>query len=228
MRRYWINFKGKQSGPHSLEALERMGVDKTAYVWHSGLDDWVKITKVPELNEMLEKLYNGSSAASDANSVENVAPQVMEVSQVTTSPPEPEPAPELSTNEMPNQPGDEARELPPNRLNQYGNATYQVRNHPQYAGGNFAAAQATIAENPECPPTNLVWAIIATICCCMPLGILAIIFASLTKKNYKQGDYRKAEKYSEYSAWSIIFAIMIGLITTPLSCCSNLMLLNLG
>ena len=211
MRRYWINYKGKQSGPLSIEQLEGMGVDKTAYVWHSGLDDWVKITKVPELNEMLEKMENGGSEATvpTSDSVENM-----------TS--EPEQVPDLPAD-------DEIPDLPPfygRQSNAVGNPYYQGT--PQYAnGGSYPASQA-VAENPKCPPTNLVWAIISTLCCCLPLGILGIVFAYLTKKNYKGGNYEKAEKFSDYGAWSIIAAIIIGLITTPLSCSYSMMLQNLG
>ena len=53
MRQYWINFKGNQQGPVSKEQLAHMGLDNTAYVWHSGLPDWVKITAVPELSDII-------------------------------------------------------------------------------------------------------------------------------------------------------------------------------
>ena len=194
MRRYWINFRGKQSGPHSLEELERMGVDKTAYVWHSGLDDWVKITKVSELNEMLERMADG---------VENVASQETELPQGDAT-------------------EDDVPELPPNYYGQPNNAMgpapQQVGYNPQYAsGGNGYAAQA-VAETPECPPTNMVWAIISTICCCWPLGLFGIFFAYKTKKHYREGNYQKAEKFSEYGAWSIILSIVFGIMSTPLAC----------
>ena len=71
---------------------------------------------------------------------------------------------------------------------------------------------------PECPPTNLVWAIIATVLCCTPAGIVGIVFAYLTKKRYNEGDYAKAQKMSDWGAWSIIFAIILGLMSMPLSC----------
>ena len=63
MRQYWINFKGKQEGPMSIEKMAQMGVDETAYVWHSGLPDWVSITRVPELADMIEKAKNAESLA---------------------------------------------------------------------------------------------------------------------------------------------------------------------
>lgn len=209
MTRYWINIKGKQSGPHSVDELSRMGVDKSAYVWHSGLDDWVKITKVPELNEMLENMASGTyaGAASPADDV----------------------VPEIPDNEVPDIPNDEVPETPNdlayNANNAMNNNVHDRWNNPQdnYSrndSGAFAASQSATAaaDAPKCPPTNLVWAIILTFCCCTPLGILAIIFAYQTKKHYQNGNYEKAQRYSDYGAWACIASIMIGLITTPLSC----------
>ena len=73
-------------------------------------------------------------------------------------------------------------------------------------------------EAPKCPPTNLVWAIITTLLCCTPAGIVGIVFAFMTKKHYREGNYEKAQKMSDYGAWAIIFAIILGLITMPISC----------
>ncbi len=194
MKRYWINFKGKQSGPHSIEQLVRMGVDNTAYVWHSGLDDWVKITKVPELKEMLEKMGNGNFDASQLVDSESV--------------------PELPAGKVP--------DLPPNYMGSVQTGMPGTPSpglsYPQYArgGGNEAAAPAA-AEHPKCPPTNLVWAIISTLCCCTPVGVVGIIFACLTKKHYKEGNYEKAEKLSEYGAWAVIASIILGIITMPIA-----------
>jgi len=204
MTRYWINFKGKQSGPHSVDELVKMGVDKTAYVWHSGLDDWVKIIKVPELNEMLENVANGSYA-------ENMSQE------------------SLADNDVPKIPDEEVPEIPDDSSNNTNNAmnanTYNTGyssqdNNYNNASRAFAPSQSATAaaDAPKCPPTNLVWAIIITLCCCTPLGIVAIIFAFLTKKHYRNGNYEKAQRYSDYGAWACIASIMIGLITAPLSC----------
>ena len=211
MRQYWINFKGNQSGPHSKEELVRMGVDKTAYVWHSGLDDWVKITKVTELNEMLENMASGVSSPASTG-VEDVASQADDIYEPTQ-------ATDLLEDDVP--------ELPPNYLGYpggtMGNATRQGRYYPKYAGGsgNFTATQA-VAETQKCPPTNLVWAIITTLCCCTPLGIAGIIFAYYTKKYYKEGNYQKAEKFSEYGAWAIIASIVMAIVSMPLFCILSL------
>ena len=47
---YWINQNGTQSGPHTIEQLESMALDKAhTYVWHKGMDGWKRIDKIPEL-----------------------------------------------------------------------------------------------------------------------------------------------------------------------------------
>ena len=70
-------------------------------------------------------------------------------------------------------------------------------------------------------------AFISTICCCWPLGVVGIVFAYQTKKKYREGNYLKAEKFSEYGAWAIIASIILGLISTPLAC-SHYLLQGLG
>ncbi len=199
MRRYWINFKGEQSGPLSIEQLESMGIDKTAYVWHSGLDDWVKITKVPELNEMLERMTGAGGAPVTGGEVAT---------------------PEMAVDQASETPADSAPQVPPMGGRPSGamnNAMPHGGYRPQYEMGDYYAASQAVTETPKCPPTNLVWSILATLCCCMPLGVVGIIYAYLTKKNYKEGNYQKAEKYSEYGAWAVIGSIVLGLMTLPLS-----------
>ncbi len=76
---------------------------------------------------------------------------------------------------------------------------------------------ATMTTNtPKSPPTYLVYAILTTLFCCMPLGILAIIFAALTISRIKSGDYVGAAKMSEWAALAVILSFVIGLISLPI------------
>lgn len=68
---------------------------------------------------------------------------------------------------------------------------------------------------PPCPPTNMVWAIISTILCCIPLGIVAIYYSNKVSKKYYEGDLKSAEHYSEVSAWWCIGTIVGGIIASP-------------
>ena len=69
--------------------------------------------------------------------------------------------------------------------------------------------------NEQCPPTNLVWAILSTILCCIPLGIVAIIYSVKVSQKYQQGDIEGAKHYSEVSAWWCIGTIIGGIVLSP-------------
>lgn len=66
-----------------------------------------------------------------------------------------------------------------------------------------------------CPPTNMVWAIISTVLCCLPMGIVAIVFATQVTNKYRQGDIEGAKRASETTAWLCIAAIVLGIISYP-------------
>lgn len=67
-----------------------------------------------------------------------------------------------------------------------------------------------------CPSTNLVWAIVATVLCCVPFGIVAIVYANKVTKLYKAGDIYGAKSASETSMWWTIAAIVVGVVWRPL------------
>lgn len=75
------------------------------------------------------------------------------------------------------------------------------------------------------PDNNLVWAILCTVMCCLPLGIVAIIKSTKVKELWAQGDHAGAQKAADdakkYSIWGagigvlfivlyVIFALFIG------------------
>ena len=58
------------------------------------------------------------------------------------------------------------------------------------------------------PDNNLVWAIICTVLCCLPLGIVAIIKSTKVKELWLQGDHAGAQKAADdakkYSIWGMV------------------------
>ena len=169
---YWINHNGVQSGPVDLDGLKEMSLTSAAYVWHEGLNDWVKITQLPEL----QGLYEMVEAP--------VAPQ--QATEVT---------PMLDGE---NGPVAEGLQVQPDQQP-------QVDNQPMQQ-----------VAPPPCPSTNLVWAIVATVFCCVPFGIMAIVYANKVTKLYTAGDFYGAESASETSMWWTIAAIMAGVVWRPL------------
>tara|TARA_R110002049_G_scaffold294570_1_gene481267 strand:+ start:244 stop:519 length:276 start_codon:yes stop_codon:yes gene_type:complete len=66
---------------------------------------------------------------------------------------------------------------------------------------------------PQTPPpdNHMVWAILSTILCCMPLGIVAIIKASKVEQLWYQGFHAEAQKAADDAKkWSIYSAVSIG------------------
>src|SRR5687767_2785877 len=47
------------------------------------------------------------------------------------------------------------------------------------------------------PDNNLVWAILSTVLCCLPVGIASIVFASQVDSKWSAGDYAGARDASD-------------------------------
>ena len=69
-------------------------------------------------------------------------------------------------------------------------------------------------QNKYCPETNLVWAILCTVLCCLPLGIVAIIKATSVERLWREGREYEAQKVADdakkYSIWgAVAFAVIM-------------------
>ena len=63
------------------------------------------------------------------------------------------------------------------------------------------------------PDNNLVWAILATIFCCLPLGIVAIVKASKVQGLWFSGQYAEAQQAAaDAKKFSIISAGIFGVL----------------
>lgn len=89
---------------------------------------------------------------------------------------------------------------------------------PKQPQAQYQPQPYTATETPAepCPPTNLVWAIISTILCCLPAGIVAIFYSLKVSNKYREGDLEGAKRASETGAWWCIAAIILGILTMPL------------
>lgn len=72
------------------------------------------------------------------------------------------------------------------------------------------------AERKPMPKSYLLWAILATIFCCMPAGIVAIVFSTQVSSRYFVGDEVGAEKASNRAQIWIIASIVLSIITNSL------------
>jgi len=70
----------------------------------------------------------------------------------------------------------------------------------------------TDQNEPPIPSNHLELAIITTILCCLPVGIVSIVYASQVNTRYNAGDYEGAEMASKNARTWWIAALIIGLV----------------
>ena len=62
-------------------------------------------------------------------------------------------------------------------------------------------------------PDYLIWSIITTFCCCLPLGVIGIILSVLSKTDLKNGDYNNAVTKSKIAFWCNLVGVSVGLLS---------------
>lgn len=190
MTKYWIRENGQQSGPFSLEELQlRTFAKGNTFVWHKGLEGWMHIENVPELAHLIAP---EPAAEPEQKAVESEA-------EVSETPKDMEEAEEAEVRES-TPPLFHSMPTPPPYMEQP-----QVTAPPMHEQ----------APKPECPPTNLVAAIVCTLLCCTPFGVAGIVCAVLTQNHYNAGNYEKARKYSQWSDWMCILSVVLFFLSLP-------------
>lgn len=67
------------------------------------------------------------------------------------------------------------------------------------------------------PDNNLVWAILCTVLCCLPLGIVSIIKATKVNELWARGDVIGAQKAAsdakKWAIWGAVTSVIIGTIS---------------
>ncbi len=78
---------------------------------------------------------------------------------------------------------------------------------------NTQKANQTQDANMQPPDNYLVWAILSTVICCMPLGIVSLVKSNQVNQKWAMGDYEGAEKASKdakkYAIWSAGAAVIV-------------------
>jgi hypothetical protein len=90
--------------------------------------------------------------------------------------------------------------------------------YPEFAASTPPplAPPATFQRPPHIP-NYLVPAILSTICCCLPFGIVAIVFAAQVNTKLQAGDIQGAMEASQKAKTWFWVAVVLGLLST-LSC----------
>ena len=94
-----------------------------------------------------------------------------------------------------------------------GNHPTPLTTSPAYTSPKTEASQA--ADPGEMPSSCLGWAIFTTVCCCLPAGVVGIIYASKVSTLWRQGRYDEARKAAETAMWWTVGGITAGLVLQP-------------
>ena len=84
----------------------------------------------------------------------------------------------------------------------YGGQAYPVQPYGGYAG-------------PAGPPPDnyLVWAILSAVLCCLPLGIVSIVYAAQVNDKWLRGDaagaMESSRKAKQFATWSAIVTVVL-------------------
>lgn len=98
-------------------------------------------------------------------------------------------------------PGQTFRQAPPQ--NGYSQPQYRQAGYGQSYSQN---------DMPPMPQTYLVWSILVTILCCIPLGIVAIVYSSGVESAYNQGNYALAQAKSRKALNWVIASVVCGFV----------------
>lgn len=94
--------------------------------------------------------------------------------------------------------------------NQYEQPQYQ---QPQYQQPSYYQPNYAQGQRPPKPDNYLVWAILCTLFCCLPLGIVSIVYSSKVDNLYYAGDYvgaqNAADNAKKWAKWGAIICAII-------------------
>lgn len=77
---------------------------------------------------------------------------------------------------------------------------------------SYATQQPQPRTYTERPKSYLVWAILSTIFCCLPFGIVSIVFAAKVDNYWNAGDYVHAEDASRKAKSWMLAAVITGVV----------------
>ena len=189
--KYWVNIDGIQSGPISRDELANIDFNpEVTYVWHEELDDWQRIDHLSEFADIVAAKQKAAAEHSEHSESAESAEQSEHSESSVTPPPVPQP------------PVPQPPEL-------------------QHAMPQSPMPQPPMPQPPVVPeaeaPTNLVWAVIATVMCCQITGVIAIVYGAMTSSANSAGNYEKARRYSDIAQIWVMVSIVLGLIYMPIA-----------
>lgn len=184
--KYYAMIDGRQQGPFSLEELPSAGVRPSTYIWCKGMPDWQKAEENADVCRLFRNhLYD----------VMHPSQTIQPVSDATNG---------VSDDKWKVRP-DEPHGPYPSRFDGF----------LQQAGEEPLPTLEDIEKQKDksVPPPSMVgYAWLVTIFCCVPTGIVALVFAYKSKKSWKNGDNTLSHEYGRRARMWTGISFFLGLI----------------
>ena len=232
---YWIIKDGESKGPFTLEELQAMGISQTTKIWCKGMDNWTKAGEtdiadvlfahvVDESEERSaesavapENEERSAESAEASESEERSAESAEAPEQPRMTPPPYNPAPYSQPPYMPQQPPMPGYRPQP--------SPQQIYNDGYRRGLEDGKKLDADTDTSKCPPSNMVWAVLATVFCCMPAGIVSIVYASRVSGLYHKGDFVGAKRASDRAAYWALGSAIFHMVTYPITSALSLLMM---
>ena len=232
---YWIIKDGESKGPFTLEELQAMGISQTTKIWCKGMDNWTKagetdiadvlfahvVDESEELSaesaEAPESEERSAESAEASESEERSAESAEAPEQPRMTPPPYNPAPYSQPPYMPQQPPMPGYRPQP--------SPQQIYNDGYRRGLEDGKKLDADTDTSKCPPSNMVWAVLATVFCCMPAGIVSIVYASRVSGLYHKGDFVGAKRASDRAAYWALGSAIFHMVTYPITSALSLLMM---
>lgn len=193
--KYYIIENEAPVGPFDVAELVARGLRPTDLVWAEGMADWAAAESVEEVRMALYGPKNNIEVSQPTATVQSGA-------FPPPAPHAPQPQPEYQQPQAAYQ-------------QQYQQPQYQ---QPQYQQPQYQQQGQQPYQQPILPPDNyLAWAVVVTILCCVPFGIVAIIKAASVNGLWNTGNYDKAYEASASAKKWIIITVIVGIVSQLLS-----------
>lgn len=199
--KFWIRINGVQEGPMEIDQMKQYEVTPTTYVWCAGMKDWAYARDVEVLAEVLD--YRQSVANAEQKTEEDIEDAPINDDDAVMAEEDNTKEDELTDDDACDEP--EEDEPQKNDIDD----EVSLLDDEVVSAPKVNKQSVKKEDILECPPSNLVWSILATVLCCQITGIIAIVFAAQVSTKYNDGDYETAKKYSEWSAWLVIASIVL-------------------
>ena len=219
---YWIIKDGESKGPFTLEELQAMGISQTTKIWCKGMDNWTKAgeTDIADVlfAHVVDEREERSAESGVASESEELSAESAEApEQPRMTPPPYNPALYSQPPYMPQQPPMPGYRPQP--------SPQQIYNDGYRRGLEDGKKLDADTDTSKCPPSNMVWAVLATVFCCMPAGIVSIVYASRVSGLYHKGDFVGAKRASDRAAYWALGSAIFHMVTYPITSALSLLMM---